>query len=479
MTEGNMPKQSRPRLVAAFRLKLWMLRALRRLALGAAVWLFVLGTVVLVLRVATRISRGALAWGFAGLVPVFVLALLLEWRRRPSCSAVNALLDVVHACGGLVMADEETDIGAWRERLPPLTPPRVRWRGERLWLLLAAGAVFAAVAYAVPSRYVVPGKKGPMEIGNVVEDLESRIQVLEEEAVLEETRAEEILEKLEKLKAESRGDDPAKTLEALDHIEQLASDAARKSAEEVQAAVEPLAKAEALAQALEKLAGQRMEAGAVQADPGLLANAMKELAALMENEALAKRLAQTLPPELLDACRCGQLTPEQLKALAECLGTFEGELTGRLVRLCEARLIDAERLCACTNAACYDPDALALLLAKGGECDKAGIAAALAGSMPGQGGVNRGRGDAPMTWTEGTSEQGARFKEQGLPPGKVATLKDSELVGLSAGAPSVTDEPIAARAGTLSAGDGHGAAHTQTVLPRHRGAVKRYFEREK
>src|SRR5262249_36528764 len=54
----------------------------------------------------------------------------------------------------------------------------------------------------------------------------------------------------------------------------------------------------------------------------------------------------------------------------------------------------------------------------------------------GKGGVDRGRGDAAMTWTNGSSEKGARFKEKVLPPSSVAGLNDSRLVGLSASGPA-------------------------------------------
>jgi hypothetical protein len=81
-----------------------------------------------------------------------------------------------------------------------------------------------------------------------------------------------------------------------------------------------------------------------------------------------------------------------------------------------------------------------------------------------------------MSWTDGSNEKDARFKERALPPSAVAGLKDSQLLGLSAAAPTAR-QGIAAHGALNPAARGGGSAYTQTILPRHQGAVKRYFER--
>lgn len=82
-----------------------------------------------------------------------------------------------------------------------------------------------------------------------------------------------------------------------------------------------------------------------------------------------------------------------------------------------------------------------------------------------------------MTWTDGTNEKDAKFKEKVLPPSAVAGLDDSQLVGLSASAPTADTSGVAAHGALNNAATGGGSAYTQTILPRHKGAVKRYFER--
>jgi hypothetical protein len=58
------------------------------------------------------------------------------------------------------------------------------------------------------------------------------------------------------------------------------------------------------------------------------------------------------------------------------------------------------------------------------------------------------------------------------------TALKSQVVAVSRGAPDKEPRPGEAGSGALAASaGGGGSANTQTVLPRHRGAVERYFER--
>jgi hypothetical protein len=101
----------------------------------------------------------------------------------------------------------------------------------------------------------------------------------------------------------------------------------------------------------------------------------------------------------------------------------------------------------------------------------------LAEGRPGRGGITRGRGDAPMTWSGGTAEENAKFKPQVVPPASVADLRRSTLAGVSRGRPG-TGKPESSTGGALTGAEaGGGSAHTRVILPRHRGTVKRYFER--
>ena len=98
----------------------------------------------------------------------------------------------------------------------------------------------------------------------------------------------------------------------------------------------------------------------------------------------------------------------------------------------------------------------------------------------GKGGVTRGPGAAKLNFGDETTEDGFKFKEEALPPARLQALKDSKVQGLSAGAPQKGGEAGPTQAGALAGSQaGDGSASTQVVLPRHRGAVERYFDRAK
>jgi len=368
------------------------------------------------------------------------------------------------------MAAEDVDIGVWKEQIPPVTTPSLRWRNRRCWGLFGAAVLFVLVSFLVPQRLVALGSTHALEIGKEVDKLAAQIEALKEEEIIESAKAESLEEKLAQIKEEASGEDPVKTWEALDHLEDIAVKAAEAAAEEALAQTERLTQAETLAEGLaEGSAGQE-----------LMTEAMKELAGMV-SEAAGETglLAGKLSSELLNACKAGSLSPEQLREILEALRWCKGDIARRLGKLCRVGLIDLETVKLCESL---------------GECDCAGLIAFLGDNMgkgslcdllqswcqgaPGRGGVNRGRGDAPMIWSDGTSEEAAKFKEEVLPPAALAALKESNLVGVSLGAPPVEKGGGDSKSGALAdASAGGGAAHTHTILPRHRGAVKRYFER--
>jgi hypothetical protein len=358
------------------------------------------------------------------------------------------------------MAAEQVELGAWQRTLPVVAAPRLRWRGRRWFALLAAGLVFLTASFIVPVRLSGTGSSRPLDLAGQADQLAAAVETLKAEEVIDQSSAESFEQKLESIQQDASGDDPARTWEALDHLEQTISETAEEASEKIAQTAQQLAQAEALAKA--------MSEGGSSSDPKLVTEAMKELASLADS-------AQgEMSNEMMEGLKSGSLDREQLKQLAEALGARKGELAKRLGRLRDAGLIDLAQYKKCEKA---------------GECDSAGLADFLAKNAEsmsvkemmgawGRGGIDRGRGDAPMTWSEGgASEQGAKFKEQVLPPSALAGLKDSQLVGRSSGAPTA-DRSNPSSSGALSgAAAGGGSAFTHTVLPRHKGAVKRYFER--
>jgi hypothetical protein len=298
--------------------------------------------------------------------------------------------------------------------------------------------------------------------------LAEQIEVLKEEAILEPERAESLKQKLNQLQEEASGTDPVKTLEALDHLHDVTQKAAKEAAESAIQDTEELTKAETLAEALR-------EAGS-ELDPKVQAEAMADLASLMQKAAAEADIAASLDPETLEACKAGSLSPEQLKQLAAALRGGKKGLANKLAKLHKVGLIDLETLKLCEECGECNSATLAEFLK---ECKGQCVSDLLAQcNKPGRGGVNRGRGDAELTWGEKSSEEGFKFKEEALPPAALAAMKESQLSGVSQEAPKVEQGSSPSKSGALQgAAAGGGSANTQLILPRHRGAVERYFER--
>lgn len=455
--------------IARLRRHIGVLLVVRQAALLLAAWAFVWGIAVVVLRVTLGVAPLELLWGLLGVPILVVVAAVLALRQLPASGTLRALVDRASGAGGMLLAAEEKELGGWTDSLPPTPCLRVRWHGSHAWALLSAGALFLAVSLLCPQQLVsmTPGRS--LEIGNEVAKLTAQLEVLKDAAVLEPERAESLEQKLGQLKEKASGEDPAKTLEALDHVQDVVSRAAQEAAESAVQKTEQLARTGTLAEGLSEAAGA--------IEPRLQAEAMAELARLAEKAAAENKLSDKgLDAEALKACKSGSLNPEQLKKLAEALRGARKDLAGTLEKLSRAKLIDPETLAKCERAGRCNGKGMAKCLKEGGKQAVCDILSEC--QRPGRGGVNEGPGAAELTWGTPSSEEGAKFKEETLPPAAVAALKESRLVGLGKAPPAPEKSGGPSQPGALGqAAPGAGSAHTQVILPRHRGAVERYFER--
>ena len=157
-------------------------------------------------------------------------------------------------------------------------------------------------------------------------------------------------------------------------------------------------------------------------------------------------------------------------------------LAERLAQMTEADLQRMQQMLQqglCQSSDCQRPggeESLKKFLAENPGCTNLMMCA---GISPGGGyGVNRGPGTAPISWLGETSEEGVDFKEQMLPTSKLDSLANSELVGESLGAPEADTSAAGSTGGGLKETQtSDSAATVHAVLPRHRGAVDRFFMR--
>ena len=449
--------------IRKFRIRMVALLILKRTLAFATVWGLIWGTMVIVIRATIGIPPLTLLTGAIGLIFAIGCAVMLALRQIPTRTALRASLDKHSGAGGLMMAAETVELGNWRKQMPLIKPPRLRWHGSAYWTRFGGAVLFVCVSLLIPQRFVEISKAQPLDIREEVKQLADGIDVLKEEEIIELAQAEMLEEKLDQLQAEASGEDPVKTWESLDHLADTLSQEAADAAQDALSETERLTEAETLSEGLIN-EGSEMDAQ-------LLAESMAALSGLVQEAAQENAsLAAQLPDLRGDG---NSLTLDQLKELSAALRLTKSDIYDRLVELHAVNLIDLETLKACEKLGQCDSAGLAVFLAE--NADSKSVVECIGGWCRG---IGRGPGDAPMTWTDGTTEEGTNFKAEALPLSDIASLEDSEIVGLSVGAPSVETSNLPPQSGGLSgAMAGGGSSFTQTVLPRHKGAVKRYFER--
>ncbi|MFM2294428.1 MAG: hypothetical protein RLZZ350_841 [Verrucomicrobiota bacterium] len=442
---------------------------LRRAVQWTTGWFFFWGAVVLIARISGRPNPNWLLLGIFGFVPLALAAIALEQRRRPQFADVRARYDGLQNCGGLMMSEETADMSAWQAQLPATGAPKLAWRSGRPLGALALAAAFVAVAILLPERLTHFAQKKPLEIGQLVEQLQTEVKTLEQEKILDDKKADDMTKQLAQLKQDSSALDPNKTWEALDHIKESNSQSAKEAAEEALAKISQLAPAESLAAALAQAASQGMDADTA-------TQAAQELAAMINSAKLEDGLLKgELPADLLK--NLGSLNAEQMAKLASALKFNKDALNGSISKLSAMKMIDPKYLSQCKGAGqCKNPGALADYLSQCNSTNKCDSACLLAMCL-GRGGPGGGGPAAPMTWKDESDESGAKFKEEQLPPGH--KMDDAQFVGVSQAAPQLTDEKIATEHGALASTTASGGgAQAQTVLPRHKQAVQNFFKRD-
>lgn len=427
-----------------------------------AVYLFVFGSAVLIVKLGMPQFWPQVLWLAVGAAPVAIAAWLISGRRQVSRGESVALLDSRLQAGGLLMTLTEAPNDEWEQRLPQLESlwkaslPQLR--PVRFARQMVPAAAFVAIACLVPPRTVEAGTELRSTAGQqAAQALDELLTELDKAEVLDEDEKQELKEEIEKLIGETKETplthEKWETVDALQERMRLRLDetaAEVGKAQEALAALKHAADGEQLTMPLESLLQLEKE--------------MLETLQKMIEKGAFQNAPQSLKDELQRLMKNGQLKmpgdPGERQELLDDLGEFlekESDELSELRSKCEGGQCKK-----CGEGDCKD-----------GQCRMDGD------GRPGRGGVSRGRGDAPLTWGDESSEEGIKFKESVLPPGTLDKPRD-EVVGISVSAPDV--EPAepgrrqGSRASTAASGD---ETWSRSVRPRHRSVVRRYFDEQK
>jgi hypothetical protein len=311
-----------------------------------------------------------------------------------------------------------------------------------------AAALFLVITVLMPQR--MPATPGRTVLANdVVADLKSTVEELKNQNLVTPEEAKSLEQEIERIRQDAIERMDSSSWESADALrEKMAAGLSQKEdalhwaednlaryAAAAQAGNAPTpAQSEELANAIEKLA-----------QTGMLSDAPADLQKLLGGEKAIAGGQIKLPTD-----------PAQLRRLAASLAQHLGDRS--------ARLGDIRRLP--REAGRFDPAQFGDFNYEPGP-DRDGDS--------GSGGINRGRGDANLTWGD-ESLPFDRFKSASLPPGAVRSPDDWSPVAVLPGAPKESPEQSVASSGLQFAGTAGQAAWRRTLAPRHYSAVKRYFE---
>src|SRR5262245_11381044 len=401
-----------------FRQRLAIILTIKYALSYATFWSFAWGSVSLILRAWAGTSRQFLYLGAVGILFVLNAAVLRTRKLLPTHSSVRALLEYHNHCGGLLMAAGNLSLGDWQARIPAIKDPVVRWRNFRSLVLSVASILFVFMTLFVPLRLAAFYGSRPLDISHETGELAEKIEILTEEEIINHDQAGALAQKIDQLSQKAEGEDPIKTWEALDHFSDVIDRTAKEAAESISARQEKLTQAEALAEGL--LTGQD------QLGERLMTEAMQTLSSMMKNATEQNQmLDSSLSSEMQEAIKSGALKPEHLKGISGALARNKSALKQKLSKLSQAGMCDARSLKDGAMGNGRNNASLAQFLKE--HAQRTSVKAAVEDWYAGRGGVDRGRGDSAMTWTDGTSEKGARFNEKQWLPSAINELQDSQL----------------------------------------------------
>ena len=449
---------------------------LRRFCRWCGVWWFLWGAMALGLRTVWGVNAWPVSVGGMAIPTLLLLAYLQERAATPSLAKFRAVVDDLSGSGGLLMAaGEGLPATAWLDsrQLLPLAPT-LHWRARRLVALQVVGVVFLVLCLfgPTPRLRVVPIAAPILDLRAMLADYEGQIEVLAEEKILSPREEAELKAMAKRLAEEKSATNPESAWEALDSLRATIDGKARDAAER---ALEELVGAEQAKELMRELA-KAVKEGRLDPEEALAAarELAKHIAARPGGEALAE--------ELIAAMKRGELGAGGLRQLAEAAGAKGEEAARRLARLVDQGMLEegqAGLAEAMGKERAKAQAALAEFLAQqNGEGGEACALGQALGQQDGQWAVARGPGHAPLSWTGGSSEEGASFKETTLTSKRPEDMSESHLVATDRTAPKTLGGPVATEAGHLKgASAAGGSARTHRVLPRHRRTVATFFNR--
>lgn len=420
------------------------------------------------------------SWLLALLVPIGA-GLLHALRATPGPMAFASHVDRRGHGTGLLLASIERDLGTWSEdaarRLAAAEKalPRVRPFGA---LTATVASVFGVGLLALLPQLDPPGGSGTgaAAIAGALESAREELDLVRELELVDEEAAAQLEQRLDALEQRIE-DQEAVGWSDVDAFVDAVREAGEESArghEAVRARSAELASALASRDAdaqdrreLAALAARAQELGMFEGLPPDVRSALESLARRggAGEGAAAGESGGALDPDSLDAERIRDLA----RALAERgkvrLDHAKDKLAGRVDAEALQRLLDQE--CAASG------ETDGPMQAQGEGWDP--TPGEDGDGRPGRGGLGRGRGDATLDHLGSTEVDLSGLRAEQLPEG-VAPPDKWDTAGIGRVEPEVSPEGARPGAPRAPSGGPGSASARRDLAPRHRDAVRRFFE---
>ena len=428
-----------------------------------------LAGMVAMLQVRWRAGEAA-AGVWVGIAAALAVAAVISWwqarsRFESEAAARVRLEDALGLKARLTSATE--GVGPWPEPVPrqSMTWP-VSWKWRKPAAVVGCLGALLVLAWLVPIAGASVARRHVIEKPADARMVEQWIDELRREDLVDERSADEVERKIKELTER-----PAEewyehaSLEAAGTLKEQTASEMREMAENVAAAAQAAAALEAMQDSLpaplrEALANQ-------------LAAAMQDLERGEFKPAgdLAALLRDLEPADL------GQLSPEQLAALAKRLAANRRALAAALANCEGFDLGDVDGWCdACSG--CKPCGECAGCKAGKGCLKKCAACGRCQGGRPGRGGITRGRGDAELSFGE-ENDLGEKRIERIQKPIDVDRAAPDEVLAVVDGEHEVDESAYTgprAGGGIAGEGDGGSAVQIDALLPAEQSAVRRFFE---
>ncbi|MGM0598559.1 MAG: hypothetical protein ACQETH_01965 [Candidatus Rifleibacteriota bacterium] len=461
------------------------------------IWNFFAGLMALVLRQLKFESIDITGFAFSGILISLLLGLLAAYRKRVSVKEAITILDAFNNTGGLLLASWETGDSSWINKISgKIVAPPLRLGFTRRLLLLLLSLVFFLAGLFLPVINFASLNNPPMNLKNFKQKAMLKIETLEEEKLIEEKKAAELTNTLNNISKTANKNDPSDTFEAFDRLDEKMQNIGDKAVKKAAEKMEEMKKLQSLSDKLKN--SDKLDSKAFE-------SALEDLKKNLQNSALKKNMPAKTSDQMDKSLNnlSGKASEQQLsKAVKQLQSYIQNEqqrIDKMMQQLKQVKIIDQKTFEKLKQQGKIKPakegkgsKGQKIIVAPSGnkvkeassggssssaKSGKSGAKGSNSGKAYGKGGISRDGGSAPLDFDRKSSKHGIEFKDEKLPD--PPAVGSAISIGMGITAPLVeeqlTSEPSSETFNSKKAKKTHKS--DQIILPRHRSAVKSFFDR--